>query len=155
MLRKEGISDGWFRHFLERQPQFTLRKGDCTAFVRISAMQNKEALDSYFRELKCIFDEHKLLDKPENIYNVENGMPLDHRAPRIVAKKGQNKVRYTTSGNKSQVTVVGCINAVGQALPPFVIFDAKNLNMEWTKKEVSGTTYGLSDSGWMDMHLLP
>jgi len=37
------------------------------------------------------------------------------------------------------VTVVGCINAVGQALPPFVIFDAKNLNMDWTQEEVPGT----------------
>ena len=118
ILWKERISDGWFRRFFERQPQLTLRKGDRTAFVRMSAMQNNEALDSYFRELKRIFDdEHKLLDKPENIYNVdETGMPLDHRAPHILAKKGQKKVRCATSGNKSQVTVVGCINAVGQAL---------------------------------------
>jgi len=102
MLRKERISVGWFRCFLERQPQFTLRKGDRTAFVRMSAMQYNEALDSYFRELKRIFDEHKLLDKPENIYNVdETGMPLDLRAPHILAKKGQKKVRYATSGNKS------------------------------------------------------
>jgi len=102
----------------------------------MSAMQNKEALDSYFRELKCIFDEHKLLNKPENIYNVdETGMPLDHPAPCILAKKGQKKVQYATSGNNSQVTVVGCINAVGQALPPFVIFDAKNLNMEGPKRK--------------------
>ena len=93
MLQKERISDGWFRRFLERQPQLTLRNGDRTAFVRMSAMQNNEALDSYFRELKRIFDEHKLLDKPENIYNVdETGMPLDHRTPRILAKKGQKKV---------------------------------------------------------------
>jgi len=48
---------------------------------------------------------------------------------------------------------VGCINAIGQALLPFIIFDAKNLNIEWTKGEVPGTTYGLSDSGWMDMQL--
>ena len=48
---------------------------------------------------------------------------------------------------------MGCINAIGQALPPFIIFDAKNLNIEWTKGEVPGTTYGLSHSGWMDMQL--
>ena len=49
--------------------------------------------------------------------------------------------------------MVGCINAVGQALPPFVVFDAKNLNMQWCEDEVPGTTYGLSDNGWMDMKL--
>ena len=108
-------------------------------------------MSNYFRELKDILDKHQLLDKPEHNYNVDE--TLDHRAPRIIAKKGQKKVRYATSGNKSQATVVGCINAVGQALPPFVIFDAKNLNMEWTEKEVLGTTYGLSDSDWMNMQL--
>ena len=40
-----------------------------------------------------------------------------------------------------------------QALPPFVIFNAKNLNIDWTQEEVPGTTYSLSDSGWMDMQL--
>ena len=42
---------------------------------------------------------------------------------------------------------------IGQTMPPFIIFDAKNLNMEWTKGEVPGTTYGLSDSGWIDSEL--
>jgi len=30
----------------------------------------------------------------------------------------QKKVRYRTSGNKSQITVIGCISAVSQAIPP-------------------------------------
>ena len=83
----------------------------------------------------------------------ETGIPLDQRSPRVLAKNGQKKVRYCSTGNKSQVTVVGCINTVGQALPPFVVFDAKNLNMQWCVDEVPGTTYGLSDNGWMDMEL--
>ena len=55
--------------------------------------------------------------------------------------------------NKSQITVIGCVSATGQALPPFVIFDAKSLNMEWRKGEIPGTTYGLSDKGWVDKEL--
>jgi len=47
---------------------------------------------------------------------------------------------------------VGCINAIGQAMLP--LYEAKNLNMEWMKEEVPGTTYGLSDNGWIDMELL-
>ena len=80
-------------------------------------------------------------------------MPLEHHSPHVLAREGQRKVRYRTSGNKSQVTVIGCINAAGQAIPPFVIFDAKSLNMEWTKGEVVGTMYGLSSRGWVDMEL--
>ena len=51
------------------------------------------------------------------------------------------------------MTVVGCINAIGQALPPFIIFNAKNLNLDWTNGEVPGTMYGLSENGWIDMVL--
>ena len=80
-------------------------------------------------------------------------MPLDHRAPEIVAGRGHKKVRYRTSGNKSQITVVGCVSASGHAIPPFVIFDAKSLNKEWTKGEVPGTTYGMSSKGWVDTEL--
>ena len=94
------------------------------------------------------------MDKPGQIYNVdESGMPLDHRSPHVIARRGQRKVRCCTSGNKSQITIVVCINAIGQTMPPFIIFNAKSLNMEWTRGEVSGTTCGLSDNGWIDTEL--
>ena len=59
------------------------------------------------------------------------------------------KVRYRTS----QIIVVVCVSASGQCIPPFVIFDAKWLNMEWRKDEVVGTVYGLSTKGWVDSEL--
>ena len=34
-----------------------------------------------------------------------------------------------------------------------VIFDAKNLNHAWTRNEVSGSKYGLSDKGWINTDL--
>ena len=94
------------------------------------------------------------MDKPNQTYNVdESGVPLDHWSPYVLTRKGQKKVRYVSSGSKAQITVVGCINVSGQAIPPFIVFDTKNLNLQWTENEVPGTTYGLSDSGWMDMEL--
>ena len=66
--------------------------------------------------------------KPGQIFYVnESGIPSDHHSPYVLTRK---KVGYYFSGNKGQVTVVGCINTLGQALPPFVVFDAKNLNIQ-------------------------
>ena len=111
VLKKEKISDDWFRRFLERQPHLTLRKGDCTAAVRMNAMKNTSPLDNYFILLKSVLDDNNLQDKPGQIYKMdESGIP------HVLAKKGQKKGRYFSTGNKSQVTVVGCINAIGQAL---------------------------------------
>jgi len=81
----------------------------------------------------------------------ESGVPLEHRSPLVIAKRSQRKARYCTSGNKSQVTVVACIKTTGQCMPPFIIFDAKNLNIDWTKDEMPGSTYGLSENGWIDI----
>ena len=109
---------------------------------------NKETMDHYFSLLKDTLEEHDLLDKPEQIYNVdENGLPLDPKAPNIITQKGSKNVRYRQSGRKGQITIVARSNAVGQTIPPLVIFDAKNLNHAWTKNEVPGTKYGLSDNG--------
>ena len=63
-LRKNKISDGLFRRFLECQTQLTLQKGDRTAAVRMDAMKNQADLDNYFIELKSILDENELGHKP-------------------------------------------------------------------------------------------
>ena len=95
VLRKQKISDGWFRRFIEQQPKLTLRKGDCTAFVRMDAMKKQEELDNYYITLKSVLVENNLMDKPGQVYNVdESGMPLEHHSPCALAKKGQRKVRY-------------------------------------------------------------
>ena len=42
-------------------------------------------------------------------------------------------IKCHTSGNKAQTTVVAYVNAIGQAIPPYVIYNAKTLNPEWMK----------------------
>ena len=109
------------------------------------------AIEQYFAVLKESLEKYDLMDKPGQIYNFDEvGVPLDHRPPHVIVKKGQIKVRYRSSGNKNQVTVVACVNTIGSAVPPYVIFDA---NMDWTEGEIPGTTYGLSSNGWIDMEL--
>jgi len=104
---------------------------------------------------KSTLEENDLMNKPSQIYNVdESGVSLYHRLPYILTKiKDQKSVRYVLSRNKAQITVIGCINASGQAVPPFIVFIAKNLKLQWTENEVPGTTYGLSDSGLRDMQI--
>ena len=130
----QKISDRWWRRFLDRQPKLAVHKGDSTAAARIQAT-NAETLKDYFQLLQDVLKGNNLFDKPSQIYNMdETGMPLKHRAPNVITKKG--KVPCCNSGNKSQITVVGCVSASGQPIPPMVIFDAKSLNVDWAKGEV-------------------
>lgn len=83
----------------------------------------------------------------------ESGIPLDPRPPKVAAQKGQKKVRYESSGRKNQITIVACGSVTGQPIPPFVIFNAKQLNPLWMRDEVGGTRYDLSKKGWIDREL--
>ena len=152
-LKGSSISNGWWERFLHRNPELSLRSGDATAGVRMDAL-NKENIDSYFDLLQSVFDQHNFQDHPEAIYNMdETGMPLEPKPPKIVAKKGVKKVRYRSSGQKAQITVIGCGSATGQALPPFIIFSAKQLSTLWMTDEVPGSRYAVSDKGWIDQEL--
>ena len=56
---------------------------------------------TYFDLLEETLKDNNLLNKPAQIYNVdETGMAYEHRG----------------SGNKAQTTVVSCVNAIGQAI---------------------------------------
>ena len=80
-------------------------------------------------------------------------VPLEPRPPKVITAKGKKKVRYRTSGQKSQITVIGCGSATGQSLPPFIIFAAKQLSPLWVKDEIPGSSYAVSDKGWVDQEL--
>ena len=107
------VSHGWFQRFMQRYPDLSYRKGDPTANVRMNCL-NKEVISEYFHFLTEVLTENELLNSPSRIYNVdETGIALDGHAPWVVAKRGQKKVRYRTTGNKKQVTVIAYVNASG------------------------------------------
>ena len=147
------ISNGWWENFLRRNPVLHLRSGDSTAGVQMDAI-NKENLDNYFDLLRSVYNDFDFDKFPESIYNMdETGIPLSSRPPKVVAKKGQKKVRYRTSGQKAQITVIGCGSAAGQVIPPFIIFAAKQVSPLWTVDEVNGSRFAVSENGWVDQEL--
>lgn len=88
-LWSSRVSDGWWRQFKERQGDLSLRQGDSTAHVRMDAL-NQETIDHYFTLLRETLTTHDLLNKPSQIYNMdETGVPLNPRPPKIVTTKGR------------------------------------------------------------------
>ena len=60
------------------------------------------------------------------------GVPLEPQPPMVISQKGKRKIQYCTSGQKQQMTVIGCGSATEQCLPPFSIFAVKQLNHLWS-----------------------
>ncbi len=91
----------------------------------------------YFGVLEQTLKDNNLMDNPQLIFNMdESGVPLSPKG-----QKGVYKVNPVTisSGDKTQITVVGCVSAAGYCLPPMVIWDRKTLPPALTEGEVPGT----------------
>ena len=156
-LRMKGLSvnvtNGWWESFRRRHPTFKLRTAEKLAYVRMVS-SSPEILDYYFDLLEATLIENDLIDKPCQIYNVdESGMPLDPDSLKIVAECGAKHSRTLATGSKTSITVVSCCSAAGSTIPPMVIFDRKTLNPKLTIGEVCGTMYGMSKNGWIDTEL--
>ena len=91
VLRQSQVSSGWWRRFLERQKDLSLRQGDSTAHVRMAAM-NRETMQDYFTLLKDTLETHDLVSRPAQIYNVdESGVPFNPRPSAGRKRAGDNE----------------------------------------------------------------
>ena len=151
--KNKDVSPGWWAAFVARHPMLTLRTPATLSISRANAT-DPVVIDSYFDELERALEENGLTDKPCQIFNMdETGVPLDPNPLKIVTWRGHKNPAQVSSGSKGQVTVVGCVSAGGQCLPPMVIWDRKHLPPELAVGEVPGTIYGLSTKGWIDQEL--
>ena len=147
------VTNGWWNKFRHRHREVVLRT---PATVSVARMQGAtlEALNAYFDELTFIFKKYGFDKSPASIFNMdESGFPLDPKPPKGVCARGAKNPFSVGSGQKTQITAVGCVSAAGQIMPPMVIWDRRNLKHELTKDEIPSTIYGLSDKGWMNADL--
>ena len=81
-------------------------------------------LDHYFDLLEETIEENGLKDQPCQIFNIdESGMPLDPKSLKTIHARGDRNPYTISAGNKAQITIVGCVSAAGQCLPPMVVWD--------------------------------
>ena len=115
-LRQRTLSNRWVQNFLRRarlsfRRRTTIKDLDSPAILDIAAA---------YRVLhRRTFERSDL----RVVYNMdETGVTFDAPATRTVEVKGAKAVHITTSGHdKDRVTVVLCVSAAGQKLPPLII----------------------------------
>ena len=151
---QKTVTHGWWESFCHRHPNIALRT---TASLSLSRAKTSDIciINKYFDLLQSTIDEYDLNDKPCQLFNMdETGMPLNPKPLKMVCATGSKNPVSITSGNKSQITVVGCVNAAGYCIPPMVIYGGrKTLSAALVQNEIPGTIYGLSSKGWIDQDL--
>ena len=150
---KHTVTHGWWEAFCRRHRTITLCVSAPLSLARAKA-SSADSINKYFDMLEATVTEYSLEDKPCLIFNIdETGMPLDPKPPKVVCAVGDKNPSSIRAGNKSQITVVGCVSAAGYCIPPMVIYDRKTIDRDMVKDEIPGTLYGLSSNGWIDQEL--
>lgn len=139
----------WVRLFFKRHPELSLRLPQNLSMARAKGFTQKN-VEKYFSILKT--ELKKINFDPSKIFNVdETGITVvQHKATRVVTCKGKKQVHKLSSAERgATTTVITCMSAAGQYIPPLLIFPQKRWQEELLDGAPPGSIGGCSDSGWV------
>ncbi|XP_065662486.1 uncharacterized protein LOC136085074 [Hydra vulgaris] len=89
------------------------------------------------------------------IYNIdETGLTTVHKLLKVIAGKGVKQVGQVTSAERETlVTMVGCINALENFIPPFLIFPCVHFCSHMLKGALTGTKGDANPSEWINAEI--
>ena len=150
-LKRSKPSDKWWRLMKRRNRKLVLRRPEGTAAVRHMCM-DKTKVDKYFFALKDLLIKSGLLEKTKLIWNMdETGLQLEHVPRTVIARKGSKYLQSRTSGNKETITIIACINASGEKIPPHIIAKGETQRALYgfdLKSAPEGAKWSVSTKGW-------
>ena len=81
----------------------------------------------------------------------ETGICTAVASRKILARRGEKNVHETGGGSgRENITILACGSAIGEKLPPYIVYKGKNLMIAHTQGGPRDTRYSMSDSGWME-----
>lgn len=158
IIAKKGIehqiTNGWWQAFHRRHHSILSLKTATSLSVARAKASCPESLKKWYSILEETMTKYSLSEDPALVFNMdETGFPLDPKPPKSVFSRGEKNPCYVSAGNKSQITVIGCVSAAGQCLPPLIIWPRKTMAPELAIGEIPGSVYGLIERGWATREL--
>ena len=130
----------------------TTRKYHCAPVplaIARAKVTNHKTMGWYFDMLEDTLKENGIFNNSTIVMKL--GCHWTQRVSKWLRKQGISSISGDTI---TQITVLACTCANGIALPPLVIVNRKTLNPEMTVREIPGTLYELSKTGWINWELV-
>ena len=134
--------------------ELSKRKPENLTLARAIAC-NETVVNQWFVMLEKWLVELEITCRPEQIYNAdESGFNTDPAAvDKVFCRRGaKNSVRIIGGSGKECYTVLECCNAMGDFIPPYILYKAQNLYTEWCVNGPTDAGFNITESGWMEEH---
>jgi hypothetical protein len=149
------VGQKWPRNFVNRQPDLKTRYNRKYDYQR-AKMEDPRIIKPWFDMVRHFKAEHGISD--DDVYNFdETGFQMGVIGTELVVTgtDKRNHPKTIQPGNREWVTAIAAINALGWAIPPYIIFAGKTHLSAWYEGDDIPEDWpiGLSDNGWTNDEL--
>ncbi|XP_072377918.1 uncharacterized protein [Diabrotica undecimpunctata] len=142
----------WLSAFLKRNPNISLRTSE--GVTSASSNINQRDITKWFDNIKSYLNKKGLSDvlqDPTRIFNGdETCFYLCPKNKKVLAMKGSRNVYEIEHNPKVNLTVMFIFSAIGNILPPMIIYSHKRLPNDILSAVPNSWGIGLTENGWMD-----
>jgi hypothetical protein len=147
---RDPVGQNWAASFVKRRPELKVkfnRKYD----YRRALCEDPEVIRGWFRLIQNIRAKYGILD--DDMYNFDEAgfmMGVISTGAVVTRSDRQGRAKMIQQGNREWTTTIQGINALGWAIPPFIIFQGKHHLSAWYKEGdlPHDWVVGVSDNGW-------
>jgi hypothetical protein len=149
------VGEKWPRNFVNRQAELKVRFNRKYDYQR-AKNEDPIVIDEWFQLVRNTKNKYGILD--DDVYNFDEvGFLMGYISTELVvtASEMRNRPKSIQPGDREWVTVIQAINALGWAIPPFIIFAGQYHLQAWYEgDDIPGDwPISLSDSGWTNNEL--
>jgi hypothetical protein len=151
------LSDGWFRRFMSRHTDLSVRKPE--KVTSASSIVSETDIRNWFKKIDDYFLKHDLLEvltDPDRVFNAdESFFYLDPSDSTVIAPKGcKNVYQIEKSPSKSGMTVLYNVSGSGIIVPPMIVYEGSRIKPDIIQSVPSDWGIGASQNGWMTQELI-
>ena len=141
----------WARKFLKRH-KLSFRKASHLSTQRVCS-SCVQAVDDYFEKLEKVYDELKLHDRPEAIWNMDEsyfGKNQEGMNRRTIGKRGGQCPKQQQVFSADHTTIACCINAAGWYMSNLLIFTKCLPSERYKALSPNDWLMGWSETGYIN-----